>query len=58
MSTASSKLMFMSCSPSGAFVDGVNTGSGSLEASSRPAGSFVPCIVPFAWYSFHADPVM
>ena len=38
-------------------VEGVNTGSGSCEASTRPAGSFVPCIVPSALYSFMADPV-
>ena len=38
-------------------VDGVNTGSGSCADSSRPSGSFVPCMVPDALYSFHADPV-
>ncbi len=50
--------MFSSCSPISALVDGVNTGSGRRSDSWRPAGISVPCIVPSAWYSFHADPVM
>ena len=31
-----------------AFVDGVNSGSGSLEASVRPSGSWMPQTVPFS----------
>lgn len=42
--------------PSSALVEGVNTGSGSLADFASPAGSLVPCIVPVALYSFHADP--
>ena len=30
------------------FVDGVNSGSGSLEASVRPSGSWMPQTVPFS----------
>ena len=49
--------MFSSWMPTSALVDGVNTGSGSSADSCRPAGSGVPCMVPPALYSFHAEPV-
>ena len=48
---------FSSCAPCSAFVDGVNTGSGSFWDSTSPSGSFIPCIVPLFLYSIQADPV-
>ena len=38
----SSKEIFSSCSPSSAFVDGVNIGSGNFCDYCKPAGSFIP----------------
>lgn len=43
--------------PVPALVDGVNTGSGSLDDSDSPAGSEMPCTVPLDRYSHHAEPV-
>src|SRR5258706_8234323 len=47
---------FSSCAPCSAFVDGVNTGSGSFWDSTSPSGIFIPCIVPLFLYSDQADP--
>ena len=55
IASAASNVMFSSW-PVSAFVDGVNTGSGSGSDSRRPSGSGVPCMVPDARYSFQAEP--
>jgi len=48
--------MFSSWSPTAALVDGVKRGSARRSASTRPAGTASPWIVPDVRYSFHDDP--
>ena len=55
-SSAARAMPMFSSWPAAALVDGVNSGSGSGEDSASPAGSAMPCIVPEARYSFHAEP--
>ncbi|MNU06256.1 hypothetical protein D3C72_2513910 [compost metagenome] len=58
MASHCSKEMFSSWSPTAALVEGVKIGCGSLEASFRPAGSWMPQTVPVFWYSFQPEPTM
>ena len=50
------KSIASSCSPTSAFVDGVNTGDGSREPSTSPAGSATSRIEPVREYSTVPEP--
>jgi len=38
------------------FIEGVNIGSGSFSPCLKPAGSFIPHMLPLFWYSFSPEP--
>src|SRR3954466_505492 len=54
--TTAEKSIASSCSPTSAFVDGVNTGCGNREPSPSPAGRATSRIEPVRWYSTVPDP--
>src|SRR3954469_674855 len=54
--STSVKVIASSCSPTSAFVDGVNTGDGSREPSTRPGGSATSRIAPVRVYSTVPEP--
>src|SRR3569623_1156499 len=51
-----SNVMFSSCAPSAALVEGVKMGSGRRPACTSPAGSGMPQTDWLAWYSFQPEP--
>ena len=54
--TTAAKSIASSCSPTSAFVDGVNTGDGSREPSTRPAGRATSRMEPVFEYSTVPEP--